>query len=51
VIFSREDLQVESLPELLAFLPVLVFVGLVVPFLIAGYTLGFCMDMLGLIEE
>lgn len=51
MIFSREDLQVESLPELLAFLPVLVFVGLVVPFLIAGYTLGFCMDMLGLIEE
>ena len=51
MIFSRQDLQVESLPELLAFLPILVFIGLVAPFLIAGYTLGFCMDMLGLIEE
>ena len=50
MIFSRQDLQVESLPELLAFLPILVFVALVAPFLIAGYTLGFFMDMLGLIE-
>lgn len=51
MIFSRQDLQVESVPELLAFLPVLAFVGLVAPFLIAGYTLGFCLDVLGLIEE
>ena len=50
MIFSRQDFQVESLPDLLAFLPILVFVGLVAPFLLVGYTLGFFMDMLGLIE-
>ena len=51
MIFSRQDLQVESLPELLAFLPILVLIGLVAPFLMAGYTLGLCMDLLGLMEE
>ena len=50
MIYSRQDLQIESLPDLLAFLPILIFIGLVAPFLLAGYTLGFCMDMLGLIE-
>lgn len=51
MIFSRQDLQVESLPELLEFLPILIFIALVAPFLLAGYTLGFVMDVLGLVEE
>lgn len=50
MIYSRQDLQIESLPDLLAFLPILIFIGLVAPFLLVGYTLGFCMDMLGLLE-
>ncbi len=51
VIFSRQDLQVEEWSELLAFLPILVFVALVTPFLLAGYTLGFCLSRLGLLED
>ena len=51
MIFSARDLRVSSLSELLEFLPIMVFVGLIAPFLIAGYTLGFFMDMFGLIED
>jgi hypothetical protein len=48
--FSREDLQVESFEDLITFLPILVFVGLVAPFLIAAYTIGFFMDITGWIK-
>ncbi|MDE3268966.1 MAG: hypothetical protein OYH77_01630 [Pseudomonadota bacterium] len=51
MIFSRQDFQVNSLAELLEFLPIMVFVGLIAPFLLAAYTLGFVMDIFGCIED
>lgn len=48
--FSREDFQIESVPDLLMFLPIVVFMGLVAPFLIAAYTLGAVMDITGWLE-
>jgi hypothetical protein len=48
--FSREDFQIESVEDLLLFLPIAPFIGLVAPFLIAAYTLGFIMDITGWIN-
>lgn len=45
--FSREDLQVESFSDFITFMLVMPFVGLVLPFLLAAYTLGWFMDMVG----
>jgi hypothetical protein len=45
--FSREDFRVDSFSDLLHFLPIVVFLGLVAPFLIAAYTVGFVMDVTG----
>ena len=48
--FRKEDFTIKPLPEFLAFLLVLPFVGLVFPFLMAAYTLGFFMDLVGWLE-
>lgn len=48
MIFSRDDLRVESIDELLEFLPILIFVALVAPFVIVAYKLGFLLDVLGI---
>lgn len=48
--FSKDDFKVDSLPDLMSFLLVMPFVGLVLPFLLAAYTLGFLMDMVGWLE-
>ncbi len=45
--FSKEDFKVDSFSELVSFLFVLPFVGLVLPFLLAAYTLGWFLDMVG----
>ena len=50
MMFSREDFKVESMKDLLMFLPIAPFVGLVAPFLLAAYTLGFVMDVTGIID-
>lgn len=47
MMFTREDFQIESLEDLLMFLPIVLFMGLVAPFLIAAYSLGFVMDVTG----
>lgn len=47
MMFTREDLAIESVEDLLHFLPIAVFLGLVAPFLIAAYTVGFVMDVTG----
>ena len=51
MIFSRDDLRVESIGELLEFLPSLIFVALVAPFVIVAYKLGFLLDVLGILDE
>jgi hypothetical protein len=47
MIFSKEDFKIESAEDLIEFLPILIFVGLVAPFILAAYKVGFVMDMLG----
>lgn len=47
MMFSRDDLQIDSLEDLLHFLPIALLVGLVAPFLIAAYSVGFVMDKTG----
>ena len=48
--FTREDFQIESVSDLMLFLPIAPFIGLVAPFLLAAYTLGAVMDMIGWLE-
>jgi len=47
MMFSREDLRIDSVQDVLHFIPIALFIGLVAPFLIAAYTLGFVMDVSG----
>ncbi len=48
--FSKEDFRVDNWGEFLSFMISLPFVGLVLPFLLAAYTLGFFMDLVGWID-
>ncbi len=48
--FSKEDFKIESVPDLLSFMIILPFVGLVFPFLAAVYTLGFFEDVVGWLD-
>lgn len=47
MLFSKEDLKIASVEDLLEFLPIIVFVGFVAPFLITAYSIGFFMDITG----
>jgi len=51
MMFSREDLRIESPEDLVNFLPIFIFVALVAPFVIAAYTLGFVMDVTGWLKS
>ncbi len=48
--FSTEDFKIDDMGEFLQFLLVLPFIGLVAPFLIASYTLGFVTDAIGWLD-
>lgn len=50
MLWNEEDFKVESTPELMSFLVVAPFVGLVAPFLIGAWTLGFVMDKCGWLD-
>ncbi len=45
MMFSKEDFELGDFSELVKFLPILIFVALVAPFVIAAYKLGFVMEM------
>lgn len=47
MMFSSEDLRVESVGDFIVFLPVFIFVALVAPFLFTAYQIGFVLDRLG----
>ncbi len=47
MMFTKEDFKVDNVRDLVEFLPIVLFIGLVAPFLIAAYTLGFVMDATG----
>lgn len=49
--FTVKDFELpDTFSEFVEFLPILVFIGLVAPFLIAAYSLGGLMDILGWLE-
>ena len=50
MIFTRADLEVESIGELASFALVLPFVALVLPFLLSAYTLGWLLDQVGWLD-
>ena len=47
MLFSREDFTIDNPLEFLSFMVILPFVGLILPFLGAVYTLGFFLDICG----
>ena len=51
MMFSREDFRIHSASEAIEFIPVAIFVALVAPFLIAAYTVGFILDVTGIINK
>lgn len=50
LMFSSEDFRIESVSEFLMFLPVAFFLGLVAPFLLLAYKIGFVMDVTGWLD-
>ena len=48
--FSSDDFRIDSVSEFIMFLPILIFVGLIAPFVIGAYHLGFVMDKLGWLD-
>lgn len=48
--FTAEDFHIESLSDLLDFAPIFIFMGLVAPFLIVAYTVGFISDKVGWLD-
>ena len=50
MIFSREDFEVESLPDFFSFLLITPFVAFIFPFLAAAYGLGLVMDLTGWLD-
>ncbi len=52
MMFTKEDLKLpDSTLELIQFLPIVIFMGLVAPFLIGAYKLGFIMDISGWLKS
>lgn len=47
MMFGREDFKIHDVGDFIQFLPVVVFIGLVAPFLLGAYALGFVMDVTG----
>lgn len=47
MLFSKEDFEVSSFMDLLEFLPIALFLGLLAPLILAAYGLGFLMDVSG----
>lgn len=48
--FTSEDFRVESGKELLEFLPIMIFVALIAPFLLIVYQIGFISDKIGWLD-
>lgn len=49
--FSSDDFKVASMSEFFELLPVFLFLGLVGPFLLAAYSIGFFLDKAGMLES
>lgn len=48
--FRKDDFQIDDIGDFIAFLPVVFFLGLVGPFLLAGYGIGFVLNAVGLYD-
>lgn len=49
--FSKEDFVIEDLSDFFGFMIVLPFVGLIAPFLIAAYKIGFLQEITGWMDN
>lgn len=49
--FSKEDFVIDNPKDLISFLIILPFVGLVAPFLIAAYKVGLLQDITGWLDS
>lgn len=50
MMFSDEDFKIDCMSDFLRFLPIVFFLGLIGPFLLAGYGIGFALNALGLYD-
>lgn len=51
MLFSKEDFQINSAEEFIDFLPIFIFCGLVAPFVLVAYKIGFLMDITGWLNK
>jgi hypothetical protein len=50
MLFSKEDFKITDTKDFVEFLPIFVFIALIAPLVIAGYTLGFVLDQTGWLD-
>lgn len=50
MLFGKDDFRIDNAEDFLEFLPIFVFIALIAPLVIAGYTLGFILDQTGWLE-
>ncbi len=50
MLFSKDDFKITDMDAFIEFLPIFVFIALIAPLVIAGYTLGFVLDQTGWLE-
>lgn len=48
--FTSEDFRIHSVQELMEFLPIVIFIGFIAPFLILAYTIGFFGNLTGWLD-
>ena len=51
MMFTKEDFSIKDPQDLIDIAPIVVFLALVGPFLLAAYTLGFVMDAVGWLKS
>lgn len=50
MMFGKEDFSIQNPQDLIDIAPIVVFLALVGPFLLAAYGIGFVMDLTGWLE-
>jgi hypothetical protein len=50
MLFTKEDFNLGKPEDLVEFLPIFIFIALVVPLILGAYTLGFVLDKTGWLD-
>lgn len=47
---TSEDMRIDDVGDFVKFIPIVIFIGLVAPFLLGAYAMGFILNIVGLLD-